>query len=241
MNNPGSGEPVTHSTSVKRGLVRWAVKQIVFLLILVAALFIPADRFGWARAWIYLGLVTFIQFLTALLLIPRSPDLLIERSQIKEGIKTWDIALAVLMGYSSALIALSAGLEVRYNLSPSEPDVPLILAVLVAILGTLFTLWAMVVNPFFSGIVRIQRERGHTVASEGPYQYIRHPGYLGMLVFTFAAPLILGSRWALGIAFLILGVTIVRTALEDRALQRELEGYAAYAQRVRYRLVPGIW
>ena len=241
MNNHRSAEQVAHASFVNRGIARWAIKQTVFVLILAAALFISAGRFAEIRAWLFLALVAFIQGLTALILVPRSPDLLIERSQLKEGVKTWDIGFAVLMGYSPVLMALAAGLETRFSAPPSSLDVGAIIAVLVAILGTLLTLWAMTVNPFFSGIVRIQQERGHSVASAGPYQYVRHPGYVGMLVFTLATPLILGSLWAFSLAALTTGITVVRTSLEDRTLQRELEGYAEYARRVRYRLVPGIW
>lgn len=241
MNNPGSDTQDSSPTSLKRGIARWVIKQTVFLLIIAAALFLSAGRCDWANGWVYLGLVAFIQVLTAILLIPRSPDLLVERSQLKEGLKTWDIGLAVFMGYSSALLALAAGFETRYNPSPAEPGVGTIIAVVIAMLGTLLTLWAMLANAFFSGIVRIQRERGHTVAATGPYQYVRHPGYAGMLVFTFAAPFILGSQWAMGVAVLTLIMTVVRTSLEDRTLQGELDGYADYAQRVRYRLIPGIW
>jgi 2',3'-cyclic-nucleotide 2'-phosphodiesterase (5'-nucleotidase family)/protein-S-isoprenylcysteine O-methyltransferase Ste14 len=229
------------ASSVNRGIRRWAIKQTVFVLILAAVLFTSAGRFTGVRAWLYLSLVALIQGLTALVLIPRSPDLLIERSQLREGVKTWDIGLAVLMAYSPVLMALAAGLETRFIAPPADLDAASIIAVLVAVLGTLLTLWAMTANPFFSGIVRIQHERGHTVASAGPYQYVRHPGYVGMLAFILATPLILGSLWAFGPAILATGITVVRTSLEDRTLQRELEGYAEYGQRVRYRLVPGIW
>lgn len=241
MDKPKSVEPVARPPSVNRGIVRWAIKQTVFVLILAAALFISAGRFAGTRAWLYLVLVAFIQGLTALILIPRSPDLLIERSQLKEGVKTWDVGFAVLMGYSPVFMALAAGLEARWVAPLASLDAGAIIAVLVAILGALLTLWAMTANPFFSGIVRIQKERGHTVASAGPYHYVRHPGYAGMLVFTLATPLILGSLWAFSVAFLTTGITVVRTSLEDRTLQRELEGYAEYARRVRYRLVPSIW
>ena len=241
MNDPGSIKQSGRTTSRARGILRWAIKQTVFVLILAAALFASAGSFAGSRAWLYLGLAAFIQVLTALLLIPRSPDLLIERSQLKEGIKAWDIGFAVFMGYSPALLALAAGLQTRFSAPPPGIDATAIVAVLVAVLGTLFTLWAMMANPFFSGMVRIQQERGHTVASAGPYQYVRHPGYVGMLVFTLAAPLILGSLWAFGVAILTVIVTVVRTSLEDRTLQNELEGYAEYARRVRYRLLPGLW
>jgi protein-S-isoprenylcysteine O-methyltransferase Ste14 len=241
MSNPDVVQPAADAPSVQRGLVRWAIKQTVFVLILAAALFASAGRSAGTRAWLYLILVATIQVLTALVLIPRSPDLLIERSQLGEGVKAWDIGLAVFMGYSSVFMALAAGLEARFVAPLPGLNTGAIIAVLVALLGTLITLWAMTANPFFSGIVRIQQERGHTVASAGPYRYIRHPGYAGMLIFTLAAPLILGSLWALGVAAVTLVVTVVRTSLEDRTLQRELEGYASYAQRVRNRLVPGIW
>jgi protein-S-isoprenylcysteine O-methyltransferase Ste14 len=89
--------------------------------------------------------------------------------------------------------------------------------------------------------VRIQTDRGHTVITSGPYRFVRHPGYLGLIIFTLATPLLLGSRWAFIPAVLMLVLIITRTALEDRTLQSELAGYPAYAERVRYRLLPGIW
>jgi protein-S-isoprenylcysteine O-methyltransferase Ste14 len=241
MKNPAPVEQAAQPHSLTLGLVRWAIKQTVFVLILAAALFLSAGPAAGARDWLFLSLVAIIQVLTALVLIPRNPDLLIERSQFKEGVKTWDIGLAVLMGYSPAFMALAAGLEARLIAPPADIDAGALTAVLVAILGTLLTLWAMLANPFFSGMVRIQKERGHTVASAGPYQYVRHPGYVGMLIFTLATPLILSSLWALGVAVLIVVITVVRTSLEDRTLQSELAGYAEYATRVRYRLLPGIW
>jgi len=230
-----------HSPSLTRGLLRWGIKQIVFVLILVAALFLSAGQFAWQKAWIYLGLVVLTQLLTASLLIPRNPELLVERSQLQEGVKGWDIGLAILMAYGSVLIAPAAGLQVRLEgIAPISP-LFLILALAAAGLGALLTLWAMLANPFFSGMVRIQKERGHVAVSSGPYQYIRHPGYLGALIFTLATPLILGSMWAFYPAVLVGGATILRTALEDRTLQAELAGYYDYSRRVRYRLLPGIW
>jgi protein-S-isoprenylcysteine O-methyltransferase Ste14 len=222
-------------------LARWAVKQTVFVLLLAAALCLPASRPIWSGAWLYLGLVVFIQALTAFILVPRSPDLLIERSQMNAGVKPWDIALAVLMGYSPVLMALAAGLESQRGTLAGGLDAGALIAVPVALLGTLLTLWAMCANRFFSGIVRIQQERGHSVASGGPYQVVRHPGYVGMLIFTLSTPLMLGSTWSAYVALLVVILTIVRTALEDRTLQRELPGYAEYARSVRYRLLPGIW
>lgn len=108
-------------------------------------------------------------------------------------------------------------------------------------LSALFTVWAMACNRFFYGRVRIEKERGHTVASTGPYRLVRHPGYLGAIVTDGFTPLLLDSWWAMLPALLTVAVLVLRTSLEDRTLLKELDGYHEYAQRVRYRLFPGIW
>jgi protein-S-isoprenylcysteine O-methyltransferase Ste14 len=99
----------------------------------------------------------------------------------------------------------------------------------------------MVANKFFSGVVRIQKERGHHVVSEGPYRIVRHPGYVGGVVAVIATPLLLGSLWGLISAAVYAAFVVLRTALEDRTLHEELPGYREYAQRTRYRLLPGVW
>jgi protein-S-isoprenylcysteine O-methyltransferase Ste14 len=99
----------------------------------------------------------------------------------------------------------------------------------------------MASNTHFESYVRIQEDRAHKPVSSGPYQYVRHPGYVGMALSALSIPLTLGSWWALipaGIAALLI---VIRTALEDKTLHTELQGYAEYAKKVRYRLLPGIW
>jgi protein-S-isoprenylcysteine O-methyltransferase Ste14 len=99
----------------------------------------------------------------------------------------------------------------------------------------------MSANRFYSRFVRIQRERGHTVVSSGPYRYVRHPGYVGQMTFSLASPLALGSLWALIPGGLFALRLVVRTALEDKTLRVELGGYREYVAHVRYRLLPGVW
>ena len=106
--------------------------------------------------------------------------------------------------------------------------------------NALFT-WAMSANKFFSTSVRIQTDREHRVAESGPYARVRHPGYTGYILFTIATPMILGSLWALIPAGVTLVLFVIRTILEDRTLQNELDGYGEYAARVKYRLIPGIY
>jgi protein-S-isoprenylcysteine O-methyltransferase Ste14 len=101
--------------------------------------------------------------------------------------------------------------------------------------------WAMDANAYFSTVVRIQSERGHTVCRSGPYRFVRHPGYVGYTLQALGMPFLLGSLWALLPALVMAVAMVIRTVLEDRTLQAELPGYREYAQEVRYRLVPGIW
>ena len=97
------------------------------------------------------------------------------------------------------------------------------------------------VHEIYDGLVAIQHDRGHTVATGGPYRFVRHPGYVSYIVMSLSTPIVLGSLAGLIPAGLVSAAIFVRTALEDRTLQAELPGYQEYAARVRYRLLPGIW
>jgi len=138
-------------------------------------------------------------------------------------------------------LLIVAGLDERFGWSPE-------LAVAIHLIGLAFIAlgqglfsWAMTSNLFFSTAVRIQMDRGQTVVSGGPYRYLRHPGYVGMIVSLFATALVFGSLWALIPAGLAAVLFVVRTALEDKVLLEELDGYQDYARQVRYRLLPGVW
>jgi protein-S-isoprenylcysteine O-methyltransferase Ste14 len=107
--------------------------------------------------------------------------------------------------------------------------------------GLGLSLWAMSANRFFSPVVRIQAERGHRLVSSGPYARLRNPGYTGLIVASLCGGVALGSWWSLVPLAPFVGMFLWRTAMEDRFLHEGLEGYAGYANRVRYRLVPGLW
>ena len=121
--------------------------------------------------------------------------------------------------------------------APTHPVVALVLFALAWIV----LVWAMYVNRFFSSIPRIQSERGHTVISSGPYRFVRHPGYTAGLLAAITSGIALGSWISTFIAPIALALLVWRTMVEDRMLQRDLPGYADYAARVQYRLVPGVW
>ena len=102
-------------------------------------------------------------------------------------------------------------------------------------------IWATASNAYFSQIVRIQTERGHTVASGGPYRCVRHPAYTGTILYELAVPVLLASAWSAVPSVLAAILLILRTVLEDRTLQSELVGYPENAHQAPYRLMPGIW
>jgi protein-S-isoprenylcysteine O-methyltransferase Ste14 len=232
--------PIT--PEVKTGVLRWVRKNSSFLLLVGAIIFLAAGSWNWMWGWAYLGLIAGVQVLTGLLLIPTNPELVVERSQVQSGTMRGDPLLAGLMGIAGPLgMGITAALDWRFSWSR---DLPLWLhqmGLAVALFGGLFTLWAMLTNRFFASTVRIQAERGHTVISRGPYRLMRHPGYLGGVLFALGSPLLLGSLWAYIPSVVVVITTCVRTSREDLMLQNELAGYSEYARRVRWRLLPWIW
>lgn len=220
------------------------LKRLVLLFFSLAVtslcLFGSSGRVSWPNAWILLGL-NFAASITAMVLLWGDSELQAERRNAKAG-KSWDkpiVFFVVLVGPVATWI--TAGLDTRFHWSEAMGSVAVIAGVVVGALAAALVAWAMRSNTFFSAVVRIQKDRGHTVVSSGPYGFVRHPGYTGMSAFTLVTPLILDSRWAFVPAAATVAVTVLRTALEDRTLQNELDGYADYARRVKYKLAPGIW
>jgi protein-S-isoprenylcysteine O-methyltransferase Ste14 len=222
-------------------LLKAVVRLGLFLMLMAAILFLASGRTDWGRAWLLLGALFICLALNLAVLITTNPKLLAYRLELERGAREWDKVLSALLVGLWVAALFAAGLDERFHWSPPLSGALHHAAVMLLVAGDLLLLWAMAVNRFFSKMVRIQRERGHRVVSGGPYRYVRHPGYVGWFLMSAAIPLILGSLWALVPVGLAVAGMVVRTALEDRMLRADLEGYEAYAQRVRYRLLPGIW
>jgi len=228
---------------------QWLISGYVGVAFTAAMLFIPAWRLDWVMGWVYVALWLLWHTATALVLIPTDPELIAERTGPKKGIKDWDTMLISVVGLATLAQGVVAGLDVRFGwtrqlwpqVRPEVVLVPQIVASVVATAGRALGVWAMAANSFFSKVVRIQRDRGQTVVTGGPYRTVRHPGYVGEIIFNLSAPVMLGSVWTCIPTTIVLVLYVVRTALEDRTLREELEGYAAYARSVRYRLLPGVW
>ena len=205
-----------------------------------ACLFGARQDLRWPNAWALL-LINLLASIASSTLLSSDPDLLAERSNTRAG-KKWDkplVFVMVLLG--PVAVWVTAGLDVRFHWSRTFGAIPFFAGAALAVLAAALVAWAMRCNRFFSAVVRIQKDRGQVVITTGPYGFIRHPAYAGMCAFTLATPLILGSRWALVPAIFTTLVTILRTALEDRTLLNELEGYTSYTRSVRFRLLPRIW
>jgi protein-S-isoprenylcysteine O-methyltransferase Ste14 len=224
-------------------LRQWIRLIIVYLLIPVILLVCGGD-FGWWQAWVYSLMIVVTGVGGRLWAERRHPGLMAERVKFGKApdVKPWDKVLAPLMAISVGFpLFIVAGLDHRYGWSPVFPKWLNILGFVLIGLGYAFAVWALAENRFFSGVVRIQKDRGQVVCDSGPYRIVRHPGYAGNILPLPGIVLALCSVWTLIPAAVALVITVVRTALEDRALQEELPGYRDYARRVRYRLFPGIY
>lgn len=222
-------------------MVRYAIRETLGLLGMGVALFWPAGRLDWWPGWAALAVMAAWIAATAITLIRLNPGLLAERLGPRKGAKPWDTAIMSLLGLIQLARYIIAGLDQRYDWTGGLPAVAQLAALALCVLGYALVVWATASNAFFSQIVRIQSERGHTVVRGGPYRYVRHPAYIGAILFELAVPVLLASWPALIISGLSVLLLILRTALEDRTLQVELIGYAGYARQVRYRLLPGVW
>jgi protein-S-isoprenylcysteine O-methyltransferase Ste14 len=220
-----------------RTLKTWAAMTGVTWLV---GPFVLAGTLDFPGMWIALGTIASGALVQRMYVSRRNPEILLRRKGIGPGTKGWDIAVMFVAGPLAVLPPLVAGQGIRSGWTP----MPWTFALIGVALNTLGgVVWArsMASNAHFEPSVRIQRELGHRVVESGPYGVVRHPGYAGYCIGILGTPFLLLSWQALLVAPLLAVLFVVRAALEDATLRRELVGYADYAERVRYRLVPGVW
>ncbi len=240
-----SAKPEIPSSTDRPGLLAGILARfgqvVVLLLVQAAILFLAAGRLGWIWAWVFLGIYLIGVTINSLFLMRTSPETIAERGQAKitQSWDKWVIGLWSLAQF--LLIPLVAGLDARFGWTQSYGFSWHMIGVLLFAVGLGIFGWAMISNAYFSTAARIQDDRGQTVCRTGPYQFVRHPGYIGAILQSLGMPLLFGSLWALIPGLAAAALMVIRTAFEDRLLQAELPGYRDFAQSVRYRLLPGIW
>jgi len=205
-------------------------------------IFLLAGKIDYWQGWVF----TLVLLGTAVVntfLFRRRKSLIVERMKPGKGAKGWDLVIMMLYGifvFAELIVGVLDTARFRWT-NPPVPSITYLCGYIVLLLAAILIVWAMFSNNYFSTVVRIQKERGHKVATKGPYESVRHPGYIGVMFVALGLALAFGSLWALIPAVLICILFIIRTALEDRTLRKELPGYKEYAKKVRYRLIAGVW
>lgn len=217
--------------------------MLFFIVVIPLLPILISRRWDWWEAWVYAGISIMGFAISRILAARRHPDILAERAKFlqHEDAKPFDKILSPLVGLGGGIIPIIAGLDELFQWSPGFSLTIKIMSLIIILAGYTLASYALIENRFFSGMVRIQTDRNHEVVSGGPYRWVRHPGYAGSLITYPFIPLLLDSEWTLIPAVLLVIILVIRTYMEDNTLQQELPGYADYAQKVRYRLIPGVW
>ena len=229
---------------INKILWKGALQLMLLIPVMLGVLLLSAGRWDWWEAWAYSGLGLLMVIGSRVVVIKKYPDLALERSHApdKDNVKEWDRYLMPFTVLITPFLGwIVAGLDQRFGWSPDLPNWIQIIGLVIIQIGSLIGTWAMLANRFFSSQVRIQTDRGHKVVKQGPYKYVRHPGYAGGLLSWLATPILFSSYWVIIPTILAITASAIRTFKEDQTLQEELPDYDEYAKEVKYRLMPGIW
>jgi protein-S-isoprenylcysteine O-methyltransferase Ste14 len=225
-------------------LVRVAVGLVVQVLVFATLLFLPAATWHWTRAWVFLAVLTVASGAAVAVLFPKHRAVIEERMKppVRRDQPLWDVLLsAALVASLLGAIAMIPVERFRLQLLTEAGPVVSAIGLAVFVAGLAIACLAAAHNPFAAAVVRHQKERRHTVASTGVYAVVRHPMYAGSLLWMLGMPLSLGSYAGMLFFLAPIAVLVLRITLEERFLKRTLDGYAAYTEKVRYRLVPYVF
>jgi protein-S-isoprenylcysteine O-methyltransferase Ste14 len=223
-------------------IAKLLLQNTFFVVGMGALLFASAGTLHWPGAWALLATSALLGPTCGLWLAKTDPALLAERLRLtaRDEQPAADKKFMLVFAATALVWLVAMGLDRR----PHASGFPLALQGLglaMYLLSTGFIMWVFRVNSFAAPVIKVQAARDHHVISTGPYAWVRHPMYSGVMLFFFGIPLLLGSWWGLVIAPLFAVLFAVRARIEERALVAGLPDYADYAARVRYRLLPGVW
>jgi len=215
------------------------VEVVAVVVVMAGLVFLLTSHLEWTLGWIYLRCFFTVATINWVCVLRWNPVLIARRMGFRKGTKSWDLVWLVL--WTPVLIAVYVVAITESGWVSMTPGAAWVLGLLMFITGWFILTWSQVVNPFLEKTVRIQIDHGHRVIEGGPYAHVRHPFYVGIVLYLSSTPLMLMSNWAFIPAILASVGLVIRAILEDRTLYRELPGYADYTTRVRSRLIPGVW
>jgi protein-S-isoprenylcysteine O-methyltransferase Ste14 len=228
-----------HHTFMKT--IKFIIANFIGTVIAFLLIFISAGRIDYWQGWTYIS-ICLLTTMTSLLFMRIDKDLINERSKPGEGVKKWDKPILAVTFLAFIFMSMIAGLDSgRFHWSPVFHSYFYIIGIVLTILGQILFFVAQKQNRFFSSMVRIQTDRGHAVCDTGLYSLVRHPAYLSQVISNIGFPLLFGSLWSIIPSLIAVALLTLRTYLEDNTLKNELEGYIDYANKVRFRFIPGIW
>lgn len=224
--------------TINKNIARRLLQVLVTMIVQGVILFAAAGTLHWIWAWMFM-LLGIVILIINFFMLPR--EVIEERGRLKKDAKKWDKILNAVNVIPTLLLYLFSGLDYRFGWTGSVNIIINIIGLVFVFSGSILFTWSMVSNRFFSTLVRLQYDRHHEVATKGPYRIIRHPGYVGYMMMSIGTPIALGTLWGLPFSGFTCLLLLIRTALEDDTLKKELKGYAEYTERVKYRLIPLIW
>ncbi|MBK9601532.1 MAG: isoprenylcysteine carboxylmethyltransferase family protein [Anaerolineales bacterium] len=212
-------------------------RLIIGIPVLLLIIFLPAGTFAYWEAWVYLAILLIPMLIVMIYFIKKTPEFLARRMQLKE--KEDEQKIIVKLALIPFLLAfILPGIDKRLGWS-NVPILIIVVAEILVCIGYIFVVLVFKENQFASRIIEVVK--GQKVIQSGPYRIVRHPMYLGTILMYVSSPLALGSYWAIIPAIFIIPILVARIINEEKVLTKKLEGYSAYKQKTRYRLIPGIW
>ena len=212
-------------------------KFLVGVILVGLLLFIPANTINYFNAWLLMGLLFIPMFIAGIIMMIKSPDLLLRRLNIKEK-EQEQKEVVLLSGLMFIIGFVVAGLNYRYGWN-TVPNVIVLISSGLFILSYIMYAVVLKENTYLSRTIEV--EENQKVVDTGLYGIVRHPMYSITIFLFLSMPLILGSLYSFMVFLIYPFVIIKRIKNEEKVLEKELKGYIEYKKRVKYRLIPFIW
>ncbi len=221
--------------------VRAVVASFIGVALMASVIFLAGGKLLFPQAILYISLAILGTVLTHIL-APAGSTIAAKRAETARKGEPWDRRIMGIFFLVNLLMFVLAGLDAgRFGWSMPMGIEWLVLGAGLMIGGQVLFALARRANTFFAATVQIETEGNHVVCKTGPYRMVRHPGYLGMAISVIGFPLVMGSLWSFIPVGLLVFLLLVRTTWEDAFLMEKLPGYKAYAEEIKYKIIPRVY